>query len=165
MSKRRNHRKESFLNSIPTASLDSKEDRLALKCKFNFSYIDTTQAPPGQVFRDMTHEQLCSLMEKLKNFGKDSLKHWATQRIGGGGLRVFSIYGNFPKRSDFAHPAHVPHQANWARFRLEGDLRLVGFIVPNSYHGTVCKHTKERFDENTFYVVFIDPNHNFYKTK
>ena len=59
----------------------------------------------------------------------------------------------------------MPHQANWGRFRLESDMRLVGFVVPNEYHDLINEKTKLRYDKNTFYIVFIDPSHGFYLTK
>lgn len=75
---------------------------------------------------------------------------------------MLAIYGDFPKKSDFKHPKHVPHQVKWARFRLESADRLVGFIVPYSYDGKTHSTTNFKFDYNTFYVVFLDENHRFW---
>ena len=163
MKNRPNHLKKSFLESIPTASFFSDTDLIAKKCKFNFSYMDSTQ-DAGKDFKDFTDEQICKILDKIKNYGKDTLEHWSNQRIGKGGLKVFSIYGNFPLVSDYKHPKNVPHEARWARFRLEYDMRLIGFVVPDELHNTMCEKTKFMFDANTFYVVFIDDEHNFYKT-
>ncbi|MDZ5455911.1 hypothetical protein SM757_04945 [Azohydromonas lata] len=78
---------------------------------------------------------------------------------------VLSIYGAFPQNSEFTHPRHVPHQAQWGRFRLDRASRLVGFVVPKEYE--LREKTSEGFyfDCNTFYVVFLDGTHSFYKTK
>ena len=164
MSKKKNTRKDRFLNSIPTASLESDSNLFADKCKMNFSYFDDSQDHASS-FSDLTHEQLARLFNKLKNYTENSLNYWAHQRVGGGGNRVFTIYGSFPPKSNFSHPKHVPHQAEWARFRLEGDMRLVGFVVPDDFHDSICPHCGARFDKNTFYVVFIDLRHNFYLSK
>lgn len=126
--------------------------------------MDTNQTS-GQKFDDWTHLQLCKLLDKLQNYCKKRLQYWANERVGGGGNKVFVIYDEFPSKSNFVHPKHVPHQARWARFRLEGAMRLVGFVVPEELHDCVCEMTKIRFDTNTFYVVFLDANHEFYLTK
>lgn len=156
-----NSRKGRFLDSIPICSLDSEEDLLTKKCKFNFSYF--VKQPAGQSFDELSHEKLHKLFDKLKEYSQQPLTYWMSQPIGKSG-RVLSIYGDFPRKSEFTHPKHVPHQALWGRFRLEWADRLVGFIVPNSYHGKAHPATGERYDRNTFYVVFLDPNHKFYQS-
>jgi len=155
-------RKIGFLSNIPSASIDDLADTLAKRCKFNFSYFE--KQDNGQAFSEWNHSQLVDLIEKLKHFGKEPLNYWRAQPVGKGG-KVLSIYGKFPAKSDFIHPKHVPHQAEWGRFRLDWAARLVGFVVPPTYSGiehTGCGH---RFDCNTFYVVFLDSNHCFYKTE
>ena len=163
MTRRKNHLKDSFIASIPTASFYSDTDLIAKKCKFNFSYMDSNQEA-GKNFNDFSAEQICKILDKLKYYGKDSLEYWSNQRVGAGGLKVFSIYGNFPRISDYKHPKHVPHEAKWARFRLEYDMRLIGFVVPDELHNKTCKRTSAMFDSNTFYIVFLDDEHGFYKT-
>ena len=94
-----------------------------------------------------------------------------TQFVGGGSKgnrkkrqHILEIYDRYPAKSEFIEPKTVPHQARWARFRLEGKVRLIGFVLPNDYDGQEHVGTKRRFDCNTFYVVFLDQNHLFYKT-
>jgi len=164
MRKKSNKRKTGFLDKIITASIDSDEDLLTEKCKFNFSYMDFSQKH-GQSFKEWNHDQLYKLLDKLNNYSKFPLKHWSNESIGKGSNKVFEVYGTFPNKSEFIHPKHVPHQVNWARFRLESDMRLVGFIVPDEYHDVEFKYTKCRFDSNVFYIVFLDANHKFYLTK
>lgn len=154
-----NKRAKEFIDAFPECSIESKDDTLTERCKFNFSYFDVQDA--GQAIGDWDHTELASLLEKLKEFSQKSLAYWRTQ---GGGR--FVVYGKFPAaNSDFKHPKHVPHQAQWARFRLESTVRLVGFVLPNDVHGAQHVRTKERFDSNTFYVVFFDKHHLFYKVK
>jgi len=157
-----NKKKSKFLESIPTASLDSTDNRLATRCKFNFSYMDLSQ-DAGQTFSDWNHEQLYKLLDKLMHYGKESLEHWTRAKLGK--HHVLDIYGGFPRKSAFVHPKHVPHQAEWGRFRLEGDMRLVGFVLPSSYKDKVQGSTGAHFDTNTFYVVFLDAEHQFYLSK
>jgi len=157
----RNAKKDGFLASIPNSSLDSETDKLTTKCKFNFAYFE--KQPAGQSFDEWPADKLHKFLNKLKDYSNESLKHWMHQTIGKSGT-VLSIYGAFPAKSDFTPPKHVPHQAQWGRFRTDWAGRLVGFVVPNDYHGKVHVTTGERFDSNTFYVVFIDENHRFYRT-
>ncbi|MBR7794396.1 hypothetical protein KDM87_17510 [Undibacterium sp. FT147W] len=155
-------RKESFLKQLMEyPSIESPEYDLVLRCKFNFSYF--TKQDAGQSFGELTHENLISLCEKLCHYSKESLLHWKKEQIGKKSGHVLEIYESFPKKSDFTEPKSVPHQAQWARFRIDSSTRLVGFVVPDKFHDTM--HDKGcRFDKNTFYIVFIDENHVFYKT-
>lgn len=157
-----NRKKCQFLNSIPVLSLESGD--INDKCKFNFSYFDSSQKD-GQNFQDWEHLELVKLLDKIKNYSEKPLSYWRNERIGGGGLKVLEIYGNFPKRSAFIHPKHVPHDVLWARFRMEGRVRLVGFVVPNNITCHADVTLKEPYDRNTFYVVFLDKNHKFYLTE
>lgn len=162
MSKFGNSKKSNFLKSILTASIDSKDDKLTCKCKFNFSYMDFNQ-PAGQRFSDWSEDKLIKLLNKLHNYSKESLNYWQHQRIGRGNNKVLEIYGNFPKNSDFEHPKHIPHQAEWARFRIGYNERLIGFVIPKSYKDLKHCKTGYQYDCNTFYVAFLDENHKFYK--
>jgi hypothetical protein len=88
------------------------------------------------------------------------------QRVGRGGLTVLAYYDNFPSRSDFKHPPHVPHDVTWARFRLGSKVRLIGFVLSEDVCRAKSKVATEGhvypYDPNTFYVVFLDKDHKFY---
>ena len=146
MSKFDSQRKASFLAGIPTASLESAECTLTKRCKFN----------------EWSAQELVGLFEKLREFSRERLEYWMAQPMGKSG-RVLSIYGAFPACSDLVHPKHVPHQVLWGRFRLDWSGRLCGFVVPKDLDGTAHASTGQRFDVNTFYVVFLDRDHCFYK--
>ena len=152
----KNQSKDNFLKSIPLASIELPNDTLSKKCKFNFAYFDGN--PPGQKFEDWTHANICKLLDKLKAYSQFDLKHWEED-----GLLV--IYNQFPTHTEFTHPKHVPHQARWGRFRLGNKIRLVGFVLPSSFHQTPHGGTNYNFDCNTFYIVFLDENHKFYLTE
>lgn len=102
----------------------------------------------------------------MKEYSKESLKSWENREIGSGEHRgkVFVIYDTFPDPSLLEHPKHIPLDVKWARFRMEQSFRLGGFIVPEELHGKIHEETGFIFDKNTFYVVFIDRDHNFYLT-
>ena len=155
-------KKASFLSGIPTASIENLDCPLTKRSKFNFSYFEKQSA--SQNFDEWTPDQLGGLLEKLRDYSRESLSHWMTMPIGKSGT-VLSIYGAFPSRSEMTHPKHVPHQAQWGRFRLDWAGRLCGFVVPRSVDGNEHPGTKLRFDANTFYVVFLDRDHRFYRGK
>jgi len=157
-----NGRRAAFLAGLATESIESTD--LATRSRFNFSFFDGVQEP-GSCFSALTHEQLLNVIEKIKAYSRSSLLYWQNQRVGGGGLKILEVYGAFPRSSDFSHPKHVPHDVKWARFRMDNLGRLVGFVIPHEY---VSKASEDRlffYDVNTFYVVFIDLEHRFYKTE
>lgn len=43
--------------------------------------------------------------------------------------------------------------------------RLVGFLVPAEHSFKKDEHNKFCYDCNTFYVVFVDLSHRFYKVE
>jgi hypothetical protein len=165
MSRFKNTKQKSFFADFPLPDLESKDDRLTIRCKFNFHYMDFTQKA-GQKFSDWTKSQLAKMLEKLMAYSQQPLKHWEQERGGSGDGTVFAFYPHFPMRSitDFKFPQKkVPHQARWGRFRLGAKARLIGFAVPDEYHGKIHSGTKMKFDCNTFYAVFLDRDHKFWK--
>lgn len=163
MSLYNNSQKARFLASIPVASIEAHTDSLTAKCKFNFAYFCVQ--PAGQAFSDWPVDRLQKLMVKLQDYSRESLQHWRGVPIGRKNGNVLSVYGGFPTKSDFEHPDHVPHEVEWGRFRIDYSVRLVGFILPTKYGDTQHAGTGKRFDCNTFYVVFLDADHKFYKTE
>lgn len=157
----KNHLKDSFLASLPIISLDSFDDELTKRCKFNFSYFDV-QDGISQDFGDWDGDELTKLLIKLKEYSKFTLEYWTRQPAGN--YPVFSIYEQFPTNTDFTKPNHIPHQAEWARFHLENRVRVIGFVIPEEYHNNPHPTTRMLFDRNTFYVVYLDKEHRFYKT-
>lgn len=154
-------RKDRYLLNIPAVSIESEENDLTRRSKFNFSYF--LGIPPGQEFSQWTQGNLASLFEKLREYSREPLLEW-TKRPAGKSGSILSIYGDFPRNSNFSLPKHVPHQAQWARFRLDWSSRLIGFTLPREFDG-ICHPIGHRYDCNTFYVVFLDENHDFYKSE
>lgn len=147
-------RKRSFLEEI-SRNLSQSIFILRDRTSFSLQFLDTNQAP-GANFSSLTNEQLVRLCDKLRAYCREPIEYWQRQRIGGAKQHVFERYGEFPLRSGFSKPTSVPNEVIWGRFRLEGDFRLAGFIVDD-------KNAEElRISKNTFYIVFIDPRHQFY---
>lgn len=164
-----NARKSRFLQSLPTSSIETSD--IAARCSFNFSYFEGSQ-DAGQDFNDWNDTQgassLATLLDKIKNYTKEPLSYWRNERAGSGGLKVLTNYEQFPKKSDFSHPPHVPHDVVWSRFRLSNMVRLIGFVIPGNISGSTYtdpKGNQFQFDSNTFYVVFLDRDHKFFQTE
>lgn len=163
MANKGNSRKASFLSSIPKISINASENDLAQRCKFNFSYF-VNDDDAGQDFDKWTKDELVKLLEKLKEYSKFPLSHWKTKKVGN--YPVFVKYGAFPiDRTEFIEPNHIPIEAEWCRIHLENKPRLIGFVIPDSCHNVEQGNKGFRFDKNTFYVVFLDKEHKFYKTR
>jgi hypothetical protein len=157
-----NSRAAKFVDSLGKCSLDDLNNTLTARCRFNFSYF-TVQAA-GQDFADWSGEELAKLFGCLRQFSGEPLSYWLTQPSGKKGT-VYSHYGRFPAKSEFEHPKHVPHQAEWGRFRLNWASRLVGFTVPREVEDQAHPTTGKRYCCNTFYVVFLDSNHKFWASE
>lgn len=165
MKKFKNSRTEQKVIEISQlSSIEMENDSITIRCKFNFHYFSIQKG--GQDFKEWNHNQLVKLLNKLKNYSENSLEYWARQPIGKGIGHVLEIYGKFPvKNTEFIEPKSIPIEAQWSRFRLESSVRLIGFTIPNTYFDKAHQYTSKRYDTNTFYVVFLDKEHKFYKTE
>lgn len=156
--KKTNPRKERFLSNLPVQEFFSEISDVKGKLSFSLKYFDGSQEA-GQDFKDWNDKQKQELLEKLRDYSRESKLFWLNQRVGSGGLKVLEIYGTFPRNSDFEYPKHVPEKVRWARFRMESAMRLVGFFVSED-------SSKEyELSTDVFYIVFLDKNHRFYKTE
>lgn len=156
--KHNNPKKTKKLEHFPRDSVDMVFPVIKEWLSFNFKYFDGSQSA-GQNFTDWTKVQLEKLFEKLKWYSSDSKLHWQKTSLGHGGLHCLEVYGDFPSGSAFTYPKHIPAGVQWARFRLEGDMRLIGFFID--------KDDIPKEDEpftHIFYVVFLDAYHQFYNS-
>ncbi|AMJ67186.1 hypothetical protein AXW84_18445 [Hymenobacter sp. PAMC 26628] len=106
--------------------------------QISFQHLDREQ---GQSFgRWQETTKLSEAMETLRNYSARPLR----SQLDG---KKFTEYGDFPPdaKTKFAHPAQVPPDASWARIHVDGLHCLIGHLV-----------------ENTFYLVFLDENHEFW---
>lgn len=156
-----NSKKSHFLDRLPKDDIESSN--IEQRSKFNFSYFidDQDSAQSLQEWEQLGGAcALSTLLDKIKEYTRQPLSFWRNERVGSGGLKVFDIYGDFPQQSKFQHPKHVPHDVHWARFRLASKVRLIGFVLPA--HLDQQEQNGHRFCKNTFYVVFLDKEHQFY---
>lgn len=156
-----NSLKKKFLEQFPTISLENSD--IKDRCKFNLSFFDDSQQYASS-FASLRPDVLTDIVNKIKAYTRNDLNYWRNQRTGGHGLKILADYETFPKKSNFTHPKFVPHDVSWCRFRMENLSRLIGFTVPGSQIDRTNK-TFPDYDLNTFYLVFIDLDHNFYLTE
>lgn len=154
---KRNERKQRFLSKQPDNLVEDIKGRFQNNICFSLQFFDNSQ-DAGQDFSGWSKEQLLKLIEKLKHYCGEPLSCWQRMQIGHGRNHVLEIYPKFPSKSDFEHPKFVPLDVVWARFRLEDDMRIVGFFVNKE----ICE--KLSLNPNIFYIVFLDAHHKFYKT-
>lgn len=156
----RNAKAERFLLSLPQTSLDDQGDQLTARCKFNFHYLSTT--PPAATINGNGD----SLLNHLKVYSEHPLSYWEKLRYQGARDSCYLVYYDtfpLPNKTLFSYPKHVPADVRWARFILTGEQRLIGFVVPENKNRTIHQGTQFQFDSNTFYCVFIDLRHEFWK--
>lgn len=151
----KNSKKDKRLANFPKESVETSYKTIKGLISFNFKYLDSEQE---QRFSELTVEQFSKIIEKLKWYSNENRIHWENERIGNKDRKVLEIYENFPLKSEFHHPNHIPAGVKWARFRLEGDQRFIGFMID--------KTDVDKFNLSpVFYIVFLDLFHKFYISK
>jgi len=105
----------------------------------SFKHLDKTQGASLEQW-DSEHK-LHRAMEVLSGYCQRSLRSQLSDK--------FTIYGGYPPsdKAGYKRPTYISEDAEWARIHINGLQILAGHIY-----------------KNTFYVVFLDPDHNFYKT-
>ncbi len=109
----------------------------------SFQYLDTTQKY-GSSFKDWQKcGWLSKMLETLHSYCGKPLKTQFSEY-------KFKAYDGFPQKdkTEFKCPPNIPEDAHWARIHILNKAVVVGHYV-----------------RNTFYVVFLDKNHKFYKSE
>ena len=155
---KKNKTKQSFLNTIESLEEVTFEGATDL-ITISFKYFCVNQTPIGQVFVDWKDNMRLDLLQKLAEYTKYTREHWKKQLSNG--LPLLAEYGKFPTNTDFSIPKNIPNpdELIWSRFRLMQKVRVCGFFVTED----IAK--KYNLSTSTFYVVFLDKDHRFYKTE
>ncbi|NNT73084.1 hypothetical protein HKT18_12740 [Flavobacterium sp. IMCC34852] len=114
------------------------------KILFSFKDFDVSQIPPGQSYIEWQEEKiLAAMVQKFEYVCELNIIEAQQQKM-------LKIYGEFPKKSDFAVPKHISPDVNWAVIMdIKGQKgRVAGHLIGN-----------------VFYVVFLDKDHRFYITE
>lgn len=155
---KKNTTKQSFLNSIESLEENTFVDATNL-ITISFKYFCINQSPVGQTFTEWKDNMRLDLLQKLAEYTKYNRGHWKNQFSNG--LPLLAEYGDFPTNTDFELPKNIPnpHELIWSRFRLMQKVRVCGFFVTDD----IAK--KYNLSTSTFYIVFLDKDHRFYKTE
>jgi len=136
------HEKKSYLKgAIEKLQAGNTKANLAGKQCFsiNLRHLDETQ---GGTLEDwQSTAVLSNAVRTLRGLCSDGLRVQAQNE-------TFTIYQGFPppEKTDYHHPEHVPEDAEWARIHVNGAHCLIGHVI-----------------NDTFYLVFLDTTHTFWK--
>lgn len=123
-------------------TLENKKDSLSLLednyLLLSFRHLDRTQGHSLNYWEEQ--KMLASAMETIANTCSSLMTDVFNSK-------KCTIYGGFPpkNKTSFTHPIHVPEDAKWARVHVTGKQCIIGHIV-----------------RNTFYIVFLDGDHDFW---
>jgi hypothetical protein len=140
MAKKFKGRKSSSYNR-QSRNLPDKSGKREPLIVFSYKDFDRSQ---GQSFKEWeTDELLATLTEKLLAISGLTVAQVIHQKI----IKVYSKV-DFPPNSDFTHPKHVPEDIKWCSMHIQGKECVIGY-----------------FEDNIFQIVFLDKEHQFWKTK
>ena len=133
------------LKNPPTVSGLPGSSNSAERICWRFEHVDH-DGPWG--FREVSAEQLCHILEKLRDFEKMTVNELF--RRGGEPGKSYEISG-LPTREarERLDALRLADQTQISRLRLTGERRLYGFLD----------------DENVFHVVFWDPEHEIWPSR
>ena len=157
MSKRTNARKEQFLKERTEYGNIIKQSENYIR--FNYKYF-TFGDGFGQTFEEwQTEGILADLNNKLVGVsGKTKI-----ELMQDGTLELF--INGYPLDSMFTRPKVLSSlDLKWARIRVTGKRRLIGFFLPTNVYEDEKGEVRET-DTNVFYVVFLDKDHQFAPSK
>lgn len=121
--------------------LDTKQGRKEPLIVLSFRDFDRNQ---GQSFEEWEHEQLLALaVSKLREVCQLTVGQAIAQQI----IKSYTKVG-FPPETGFIQPKHILPDIVWCSMHIQGKECVIGY-----------------FEDNIFQIVFLDKNHEFWKTK
>lgn len=122
-------------------SKDTKDGKKEPFIVLSFRNFDRNQ---GQSFEDWEKEKLLALaMDRLRGICEYTVAQVFTKQIITQYTKV-----DFPPNSAFYHPKHIPLDITWCSMHIQGKECIIGY-----------------FEDNIFHIVFLDKNHEFWKTE
>ncbi len=98
----------------------------------------------GQSFKDWEIDELLALaISKLHEVCQLTVGQATAQQI----IKPYTKVG-FPPTSGFVHPKHILPDVIWCSMHIQGKECVIGY-----------------FEENIFYLVFLDKEHEFWISK
>lgn len=130
---------------------NTREERKTLEKRalltFSFKDIDETQPKHNPQSLQIWQEDglLQTLLIKLKELSKLTRHEAESQKL-------IKIYGDFPQpeNTQYSYPKHIEENVAWGVISSIGGQksRIAGYLI-----------------ENTFYIVFLDKEHQFWLSK
>jgi hypothetical protein len=107
----------------------------------SFKDFDRNQ---GQDFEEWEREKLLALaVSKLRDVCQLTVGQATAQQV----IKPYTKVG-FPPESGFNHPKHILPDTTWCSMHIQGKECVIGY-----------------FEDNIFQIVFLDKNHEFWKTR
>ncbi|EJZ7971167.1 hypothetical protein OIT16_004603 [Vibrio vulnificus] len=129
---------------------DCREERKTTQSKdlMTFSFKDLDQTQPKNNCETIELWANKGLLEKLINRMYDISKLTRSEACMQQQIKLYPDGFPPPKKTDFFVPSYVDKNVAWGVIEgIGGKPRVAGYL-----------------SENTFYVVFLDSNHNFFKS-
>ena len=121
--------------------IETKQGRKEPLIVLSFRDFDRNQ---GQNFEEWEEEKLLALaISKLRDVCQLTKVQATTQQI----IKQYSNVA-FPPNTAFEHPKHVLPDVTWCSMHIQGKECIIG-----------------HFEDNIFYIVFLDKNHEFWISK
>lgn len=141
----KNKKRDKFKEqNIPTRELkgvELKKGKREPLIVLSFKDFDRNQ---GQSFEEWEEDKLLSLaINRLREVCQLTVAQATNQQI----IKPYTKV-DFPPNSDFEHPKHIPLGITWCSMHIQGKECVIGY-----------------FEENIFYLVFLDKDHQFWKTE
>lgn len=127
--------------SRKSKNLDDKSGKKDPLIVFSFRDFDRNQ---GQGFKDWEIDGLlANACEKLSGISQLIVGQAIQKQI----IKVYTKV-EFPPKSEFTYPIHIPEGVKWASMHIQGKECIIGY-----------------FEDNVFQIVFLDKEHEFWKTE
>lgn len=148
---KKNKTKTDFLNNL--GMNNEIINQAAEVISFNYRYFQYGEKG-GQSFEEWEKEKyLSDLNNKLKNFSAKKKQELIQEG-------TLELYTSYPQDSLFEIPrALVGRDLSWARFRITGARRLIGFFLKKPREDSLVDLGHNWRD--IFFVVFLDKDHEF----
>lgn len=133
--------RDSISNIRESKNLQLRSGRKEPFIVLSFRNIDRNQ---GQSYDEWQENNILALaLRKLQEVCNLTKLEATTQQI----IKEYPK-GEFPPKSDFRHPIHVPDNISWCSMHIQGKECVIGY-----------------FEDNIFHIVFLDKDHRFWITQ